>query len=184
MGNESKRSIVHTHTYAHSHNAGPLHAVWAPYIILSHYSPGTQTWSEGVELVLISGYRLDAPDSVPVPLLSPGQATDLSILLQVPSTPGVYEGRWRLCTRDRRLFGGNSIILSSSSLDQEPLVATRAMRIPMKLSVAYNIPSLSQVYVNFLTHKLMFCSQLTLQSSPTSWIIHEQCIAVYRPPYD
>ena len=77
------------------------------YLFVSAHS-GTQTWIEGVELVLVSGYRLEAPDSIPVPLLSPGQATDLSMLLQVPSTPGVYEGRWRLCTRDRRLFGGKN----------------------------------------------------------------------------
>ena len=47
---------------------------------------------------------IEAPDSIPVPLLSPGQATDLSILLQVPSTPGVYEGRWRLCCSEVRII--------------------------------------------------------------------------------
>ena len=81
------------------------------------FSPlGTQMWVEGVELVLLSGYRLDAPDSIPVPLLTPGQATDMSILLRSPDIPGMYEGRWRLCTRDRRLFGGddNNIICSLS----------------------------------------------------------------------
>ena len=70
--------------------------------------PGLEAWPSGVHLSLRGGDRLDGPAYVSLPSLRPGEETDVSIRLRSPSSPGVYQGQWRMCTSNASECGGVS----------------------------------------------------------------------------
>lgn len=43
--------------------------------------------------------------------LEPGQVMDISVEMVSPVQPGIYEGRWRMCTANRQFFGGKYQVL-------------------------------------------------------------------------
>jgi len=66
---------------------------------------GTCDWESGTRLVHISGDRMDAPDSVPVPAAAAGATTDVSVDLIAPDEPGTYKGNWQMEASDGTRFG-------------------------------------------------------------------------------
>ncbi len=66
---------------------------------------GTSTWGSGYQLAFISGEQMGAPDAVDVPTTPPGGTVDLSVNLTAPTSPGQYQGYWRLRNPNGTYFG-------------------------------------------------------------------------------
>lgn len=52
------------------------------------------------------GHEFEGIDSGPVQLIDPNQFLDITVSLKAPPVPGIYQGHWRLCTREGKFFGG------------------------------------------------------------------------------
>lgn len=63
-------------------------------------------WPNGVFLKFTSGDQLGPIESVQVEPLEPGATTDVSVNMIAPSTAGMYQGQWRMCTPTGSYFGG------------------------------------------------------------------------------
>jgi len=61
---------------------------------------GTAPWYDSCRLRYVSGERMGASESVPVPATDPGCETDVSVAMVAPATPGQYRGEWRLTCGD------------------------------------------------------------------------------------
>ena len=68
---------------------------------------GSCTWTSGYVLFFDHGDRMDAPGTQPLTSgnVAPGAVTELSVTLKAPSTPGMYQGDFRLRSPDNVLFG-------------------------------------------------------------------------------
>ena len=66
---------------------------------------GRDPWPEGVALRFLGGHQFTTQDSVPIPPLGAGQATDVSVDMKSPSEPGIFQGKWRMSTADGDYFG-------------------------------------------------------------------------------
>ena len=66
---------------------------------------GSTTWGDGYQLVFLRGDRMGAPASINVPSTSSGQTVDLSVSITAPSSPGSYQGFWRLRNPQGTYFG-------------------------------------------------------------------------------
>jgi len=71
---------------------------------------GVQPFPPGCSLKFTMGHQLGLTDRVMVDAVLPGQEYDISVAMTSPSTPGIYEGQWRMCTPTGVLFGGKSLI--------------------------------------------------------------------------
>ncbi len=65
---------------------------------------GNCAWSGGFTLAHVDGWRLGAPESVPVAVLAPGAEIAVSVPMRAPADAGEYTSGWRM--RDE---GGNYI---------------------------------------------------------------------------
>ena len=68
-------------------------------------SSGCAPWPEGARWVFVSGDKLEAPESVPVPAIQPNVLYDVSVVMKAPSAPGNYKGYWQLQTRQGEPIG-------------------------------------------------------------------------------
>ena len=50
---------------------------------------------------------MGAPDWVAVEDLAPGQTLDISVKMRSPTNVGIYQGQWKVNTRNMMPFGGN-----------------------------------------------------------------------------
>lgn len=68
---------------------------------------GTCTWTSSYSLVFYSGDSMGAPAAVPLTTgtVAPGQTVDVSVPLVAPSTPGTYQGYFRLRNSSGVVFG-------------------------------------------------------------------------------
>lgn len=70
---------------------------------------GDTTWETGYRLVFVGAAAndtpMDAPQEVPLPAVTPGASTDLSIALTAPEKPGTYRSTWRLHDPKGEPFG-------------------------------------------------------------------------------
>jgi hypothetical protein len=67
---------------------------------------GSCTWTTEYDLVYLSGERMRAPDSVPLPGdVGPGREVDVKVRLLAPSAQGTYRGNWMLRDENGVLFG-------------------------------------------------------------------------------
>jgi hypothetical protein len=68
---------------------------------------GSCTWTSSYVLLFDHGDRMDAPGAQPLTSgnVAPGAVTELSVTLKAPSTPGMYQGDFRLRSPDNVLFG-------------------------------------------------------------------------------
>ncbi len=58
---------------------------------------GTCTWVPGYTLVFSGGDALGAPGRVPLnSVVPPGSSVDISVQMLAPSTPGSYQGDWKM----------------------------------------------------------------------------------------
>lgn len=66
---------------------------------------GTSTWGDGYTLTFVSGNRLGAPESVPVPRAEPQRTVRLEVPLVTPAEPGEYRAEWKLRDPRGAVFG-------------------------------------------------------------------------------
>ncbi|KAJ8299166.1 hypothetical protein KUTeg_023226 [Tegillarca granosa] len=66
---------------------------------------GDDAWPPGCCLRYCSGENLSNSDRAMVDALQPGQEADVSLEMRSPSTTGVYESQWRMCTPTGINFG-------------------------------------------------------------------------------
>ena len=67
---------------------------------------GSCTWNNSYSLVFVSGDRMSAPRSVPLPgNVRPGEAVDVKVDFLAPAEQGRYRGYWMLSNADGERFG-------------------------------------------------------------------------------
>ncbi|MCL4559961.1 MAG: NBR1-Ig-like domain-containing protein [Chloroflexi bacterium] len=67
---------------------------------------GECSWTEGYSLVWFSGQKFDATLKKPLSeVVAPGQSLDVTVDMQAPEKPGVYQSNWKLENESGELFG-------------------------------------------------------------------------------
>lgn len=71
---------------------------------------GSCTWNSSYVILFDSGEQMGAPatSSITSGSVSPGETADISVNLKAPSTPGTYQGNFRLRSSDNIVFGVNA----------------------------------------------------------------------------
>ncbi|CAH0558885.1 unnamed protein product [Brassicogethes aeneus] len=65
---------------------------------------GSDPWPAGCYAEMATGSNETAKRTA-VPSLQPGEKTILTVTMESPATPGVYQSKWRLCTPNGSYFG-------------------------------------------------------------------------------
>lgn len=76
---------------------------------------GDESWPAGCQLRFCQGENLANTDRAVLGTLNPRETTDISVEMHSPTTPGVYQSQWRMCTATGMYFGGIFCFLSFSS---------------------------------------------------------------------
>ncbi len=66
---------------------------------------GTTTWGPAYELAYYKDVQMTSLDSVSLPVVEPGEVTDVSIELTAPLSPGSYKSTWRIHNLQKQFFG-------------------------------------------------------------------------------
>ena len=67
---------------------------------------GKCTWNRNYAIAYFSGEKMSAPVSVPLTGdIAPGQSVDIQVDMIAPSTPGTFQGNWKLRNASSVLFG-------------------------------------------------------------------------------
>ncbi|KAM9344310.1 protein ILRUN-like [Pholidichthys leucotaenia] len=66
---------------------------------------GTESWPPGVCLKYVGGDQFGHINMVMVRSLDPQEMADVSVQMQSPSSPGMYQGQWRMCTATGLYYG-------------------------------------------------------------------------------
>ncbi len=66
---------------------------------------GTSTWGSGYKWTFDGGDQMGGPNSIDVSSTGPGSTLDLSVNLTAPSTPGNYQGFWKMQAPNGQKFG-------------------------------------------------------------------------------
>ena len=88
-----------------------LHVTWHCHgfsvgLHLSFYVTGAESWPPGVCLKYIGGDQFGHVNTVMVKSLDPQEISDVSVQMRSPTTPGMYQGQWRMCTATGLFYGG------------------------------------------------------------------------------
>lgn len=67
---------------------------------------GAESWPPGVCLKYVGGDQFGHVNMVTVRSLAPQEMTDVSVPMQSPVSPGMYQGQWRMCTATGLYYGG------------------------------------------------------------------------------
>ncbi len=80
---------------------------------------GSSDWSDNYALAFVKGDQLEAADCAALgKTVRPGESVDVAVAMRAPTTPGRYEGWWRLVDDAGRAFGTSvyvRIIVGSGS---------------------------------------------------------------------
>lgn len=68
--------------------------------------PGPESWPPGVCLKYVGGDQFGHVNMVMVRSLDPQEMADVSVQMQSPVSPGMYQGQWRMCTATGLYYGG------------------------------------------------------------------------------
>jgi len=71
---------------------------------------GTCAWPEDTVLAFSSGTQMDAPASVPVGAVAPGEQKDVTVKMKAPAQAGQYTGVWQMKTAEGA-FGTNLTVV-------------------------------------------------------------------------
>ncbi|KAL3842326.1 hypothetical protein ACJMK2_020354 [Sinanodonta woodiana] len=66
---------------------------------------GDEMWPPGCNLRFCTGDNLSNTDRVIVDMIPPGEETNVSVEMQSPASPGVYQSQWRMNTPTGLFFG-------------------------------------------------------------------------------
>lgn len=72
---------------------------------------GAESWPPGVCLKYIGGDQFGHVNTVMVKSLDPQEISDVSVQMRSPTTPGMYQGQWRMCTATGLFYGGRKFIM-------------------------------------------------------------------------
>lgn len=75
------------------------------------YVTGAESWPPGVCLKYIGGDQFGHVNTVMVKSLDPQEISDVSVQMRSPTTPGMYQGQWRMCTATGLFYGGRDDLL-------------------------------------------------------------------------
>ncbi|KAJ0064395.1 hypothetical protein NL108_006418, partial [Boleophthalmus pectinirostris] len=64
-----------------------------------------ESWPPGVCLKYVGGDQFGHVNMMMVRSLNPQEIVDVSVQMQSPSSPGMYQGQWRMCTATGLYFG-------------------------------------------------------------------------------
>lgn len=73
---------------------------------LSLWLSGAESWPPGVCLKYVGGDQFGHVNMVMVRSLDPQEMADVSVQMQSPTSPGMYQGQWRMCTATGLYYGG------------------------------------------------------------------------------
>lgn len=99
---KADRKLSCTQTVAR--NVAPAPAVLTP--ASSLWLSGAESWPPGVCLKYVGGDQFGHVNMVMVRSLDPQEMTDVSVQMQSPTSPGMYQGQWRMCTATGLYYGG------------------------------------------------------------------------------
>lgn len=120
---------------------------------------GMEHWPSGCCLRFINGEKMGAADHVSVPSLSPKDSTEVAMNMVSPSTPGIYQGQWRIYTPSGTPFGDIIWVIISVKHDG-------VMDITQQISrVACDLGERSQANAKDLHSANEFMSQTMFQQS-------------------
>lgn len=77
-----------------------------PGFVWSLYVTGAESWPPGVCLKYIGGDQFGHVNTVMVKSLDPQEISDVSVQMRSPTSPGMYQGQWRMCTATGLFYGG------------------------------------------------------------------------------
>ncbi len=72
---------------------------------------GTCAWPENTQLVFVSGAQLNAPASVAVGALAPGETVEISVDMTAPDADDTFKGTWRFVIGSGEFFGTNLTVV-------------------------------------------------------------------------
>ena len=70
------------------------------------FFPGNENWPYGCQLRFVNGDQMNSQSWVSVSQLMPNESVDVSVQMKSPSSPGMYQGQWRMYTATMVPFGG------------------------------------------------------------------------------
>lgn len=70
---------------------------------------GDERWPDGSYLAFTGGTNLASQTIVSVPALNAGEVTDISVNMNSPPDPGMYESKWRMVNPSGSYFGGTCL---------------------------------------------------------------------------
>ena len=83
---------------------------------------GAESWPPGVCLKYVGGDQFGHVNMVMVRSLDPQEMADVSVQMQSPVSPGMYQGQWRMCTATGLYYGGEDCNLhTKDKLDKDSL---------------------------------------------------------------
>lgn len=82
---------------------------------LSVCLPGAESWPPGVCLKYVGGDQFGHVNMVMVRSLDPQEMADVSVQMQSPVAPGMYQGQWRMCTATGLYYGGEDSKLHTAN---------------------------------------------------------------------
>ncbi len=71
---------------------------------------GNATWRAGYRLTHVGGTAMTDVTSQAVPVIHPGQETDISVTMTAPTTPDTYISDWRFQDENGNFFGDNLFV--------------------------------------------------------------------------
>jgi uncharacterized protein YkwD len=69
---------------------------------------GTCSWGPDYSLIFYGGDQMSGPLSVPLPVVGPGEITNISVNLKSPTSGGAFTGSWEFQNSSGKRFGVNS----------------------------------------------------------------------------
>ncbi|RLC62350.1 MAG: hypothetical protein DRI48_09650, partial [Chloroflexi bacterium] len=82
---------------------------------------GTCAWPEDTVLAFVKGSQMDAPDSVEVGAVEPGDEVEVTVKMTAPEEPNRYTGVWQMKTAEG-FFGGNlSVVIRAGDVESIPV---------------------------------------------------------------
>merc|ERR1712048_1241259 len=129
-------------------------------------NPGPDRWPPGCILRFTTGVQLSEQDRVLVAPLDPYTATYISVEMTSPSTPGIYESRWRMSTATGNFFGDEIWVIISVEV-------AGTLAITQQMSNLNQLGKIPASQYNEQSKKVS-CSQEPDQGKTTSIIHSEQ----------
>uniref|UniRef100_A0A0K8S5B5 Nbr1 FW domain-containing protein n=1 Tax=Lygus hesperus TaxID=30085 RepID=A0A0K8S5B5_LYGHE len=86
------------------------------------WNNGDEPWPDNCALIFAGGDVMGDQRKVNVPNLPPNNFAQVEVMLESPSTPGMYKSKWRMCTPSGSYFGDTIwVIMTVTGADTSEL---------------------------------------------------------------